>query len=66
LGDASISAKMIQMAKEVIIIMDHSKIGVEALCKISQFDQISAIVCDRDAPQSWKPYLENIEWITAD
>jgi DeoR/GlpR family transcriptional regulator of sugar metabolism len=57
---------MIQVAKETIILADHSKIGVEALCNISQLDQIQAIVCDQDAPPAWKPYLENIDWLIAD
>ncbi|NOU87980.1 DeoR family transcriptional regulator [Paenibacillus sp. LMG 31460] len=66
LEEASISAKMIQVAKEAIILADHSKIGAEALCKFSKLDQINAIICDLDAPQSWEPFLENIDWITAD
>ncbi|KRF42186.1 DeoR/GlpR family DNA-binding transcription regulator [Paenibacillus sp. Soil787] len=65
LDDSSISAKMIQVAKETIILVDHSKIGVETLCKVSGMDQINAIVCDQNAPQSWKPNLQNIDWITA-
>ncbi len=63
LEESAISSKMIQVAKETIIVADHSKIGVEALCKFSQLDQIHAIVCDQEAPSSWKPYLENIDWI---
>lgn len=66
LEDYSISSKMIQVAKETIILADHSKIGIEALCKFSQLDHIHAIVCDQAAPPSWKPYLENIDWIIAD
>ncbi|BBH19502.1 DeoR family transcriptional regulator [Paenibacillus baekrokdamisoli] len=66
LEESSISAKMIQVAKEKIILADHSKIGAEALCKFSQLDQINAIVCDHEAPQSWRSFLEHIDWITAD
>lgn len=57
---------MIQVAKETYILADHSKIGVEALCKFSKLDKIKAIVCDQAAPASWKPYLENIDWNLAD
>ncbi|MCZ8510937.1 DeoR/GlpR family DNA-binding transcription regulator [Paenibacillus filicis] len=65
LEESSISAKMIQVAKEKIILADHSKIGAEALCKFAQLDQINAIVCDHEAPLSWRTSLENIDWITA-
>ncbi|MFD0693446.1 DeoR/GlpR family DNA-binding transcription regulator [Paenibacillus sp. GCM10027628] len=66
LEESSISAKMIQVAKEKIILADHGKIGAEALCKFAQLDQINVIVCDQQAPQSWNSSLENIEWITSD
>ncbi|BFH62543.1 DeoR/GlpR family DNA-binding transcription regulator [Paenibacillus azoreducens] len=66
LEESSISSKMIQVAKEAIILVDHSKIGLEALCKFSQLDQVHAIVCNQEEPASWKPYLENIDWINAD
>ncbi|MCJ8012624.1 DeoR/GlpR family DNA-binding transcription regulator [Paenibacillus sp. KQZ6P-2] len=66
LEESSFSAKMIQVAKETIILVDHSKIGVEALCKFSQLEQIHAIVCDQEEPASWKSYLENIDWIIVD
>ncbi|WP_152393831.1 DeoR/GlpR family DNA-binding transcription regulator [Paenibacillus guangzhouensis] len=65
LEESSISAKMIQAAKETMIVIDSSKIGVEALCKFSTLEQIHAIVCDQEPPSSWKPYLDNIDWITA-
>lgn len=65
LEESSISSTMIQVAKETIIVADHSKIGVEALCKFAQLDQIHAIVCDQEMPPSWRPYLDNIDWIAA-
>jgi len=65
LEESAISSKMMQVAKEAIIVVDHSKIGAEALCKFSQLDQVNAIVCNQEAPASWKPYLDNIDWIAA-
>lgn len=64
LEESAISKKMIEVAKEVIIIVDHSKIGIEALCKVSPLTGIDVIVCDQDVPSAWKPSVENIEWIT--
>ena len=66
LEDSGISGKMLLAAKEKIIVADHSKIGVEALCKITSLKQIDVVVCDRSAPPSWKPYLENIDWLIPD
>lgn len=66
LEDSGMSKKMIEIAKEVVIVVDHSKIGIEALSKISPFKGIDIIICDQDAPSDWEPHLKNVEWITAD
>ncbi|RNB89703.1 DeoR/GlpR transcriptional regulator [Brevibacillus fluminis] len=63
--EAAISRKMIGVAKEVIILVDHSKLGIEALCKISPLQEIDVIVCDQEVPNGWESQLEQIEWITA-
>lgn len=64
LEEASFSSKMIQVAKETIILADHSKIGIEALCKVATLEQMSAVICDQPAPSSWSSYLEHLDWIT--
>ncbi|MED4750686.1 DeoR/GlpR family DNA-binding transcription regulator [Brevibacillus choshinensis] len=66
LEESAISKKMIEVAKEVIVIVDQSKIGIEALCKISPLQGADVIVCDQDVPLSWKPHVEKIEWILAE
>ncbi|MGD8190723.1 DeoR/GlpR family DNA-binding transcription regulator [Brevibacillus ginsengisoli] len=63
--EAGISQKMIEVAKEAIILVDHSKIGIEAFCNISAVNGVNVIVCDQDVPPAWKAQMENIEWITA-
>lgn len=62
--EAAISQKMMEVAKEAIIIVDHSKIGIEAFCNISSLNGVDMIVCDQEIPSAWKEHVENIGWIT--
>ncbi|MGG1659239.1 hypothetical protein [Brevibacillus sp. NRS-1366] len=66
LTECLISKKMIKVSKEVIVLADQSKIGIEAFGKIVPLEKISVILCDEDAPQAWVSKLgEDIVWMTA-
>ncbi|AWX55644.1 DeoR/GlpR transcriptional regulator [Brevibacillus brevis] len=65
LEESAISRKMIEVAKEAVILVDHSKLGMEAFCKVSPIHGVDVIVCDQDMPAAWKKQIDSIEWITA-
>ncbi|MDF1510273.1 DeoR/GlpR family DNA-binding transcription regulator [Robertmurraya sp. DFI.2.37] len=68
LNETVISQRMISSAKEVIVLADHSKFGVDAFYKMASFDQVDAVVCSEPLPSSWEahPSLENINWIVSE
>ncbi|MCJ7842230.1 DeoR/GlpR family DNA-binding transcription regulator [Lederbergia sp. NSJ-179] len=67
-NESSISKLAATNAKEVIVLADHSKIGVQSFTKITTLDQVDAIICDKKQPPSWEVVLEqkNVDWIMAD
>lgn len=67
INEASLSNKIMKNAKEVIVVADHSKIGVRNFYKISELQEVNAIVCDAAAPDEWKDKLDQyeIDWIKA-
>ncbi|WP_199616436.1 DeoR/GlpR family DNA-binding transcription regulator [Paenibacillus alkalitolerans] len=68
MNDSVISRMAISNAKEVIVLADHSKIGIQAFCHIAPLEAVDVIVCDLDHPRAWSQELElkGIVWITAD
>ncbi|WP_165444989.1 DeoR/GlpR family DNA-binding transcription regulator [Gracilibacillus phocaeensis] len=66
LNETVISKEMIKRSKEAIVLADHSKIGVDAACNMSSFDQVDVIICSEAKPKGWKRKdFENINWIKA-
>ncbi|KZN97393.1 DeoR/GlpR family DNA-binding transcription regulator [Aeribacillus pallidus] len=68
LTETSVSQEMIHVSKEIILLVDHSKIGVDAFCKICPLEKVDVIVCDQPIPKGWKNHKKTngINWITAD
>lgn len=68
MNEAMMSKAMIEAAKEIIVLSDHSKLGVDAFCKICPIEGVNAIVCTTDMPGSWREskLFQNINWIIAD
>ncbi|MFF3023187.1 DeoR/GlpR family DNA-binding transcription regulator [Gottfriedia sp. NPDC057948] len=62
-----VSRKMVEVSKQVILLTDYSKIGVDTFCKVCSLEKVDAIVCDHSFPEEWKEHsiLEEIEWIQA-
>lgn len=46
MAEATIKQAMIKAAREVILLADHTKIGVESLVKIADVDQIDRLITD--------------------
>jgi len=67
LNESLLSQVMIQVAKEVIVLADHSKIGVRAFCQIAELEAIDMVICDQPYPKAWKKELESkgVHWMTA-
>lgn len=67
MNDSVISRAIISRAKEVIVLADYSKMGIQAFCHITTMEHIDVIVCDQPYPASWGQELElkGITWIDA-
>jgi len=54
-------------SKEVIIVADHSKVGVRNFYKIADIENVNVLVSDAQAPNEWSNSLNEygIEWIKA-
>lgn len=66
INDSIISKLVIASAKEVIVLLDHSKVGIQAFCHIAPLDAIDVVICDKQYPVLWQQELERqgIAWIT--
>ena len=66
-NEANLSKKIMENSKEVIIVADHSKIGVRNFYKIADIENVNVIVSDAGAPNEWNNSLNEygIEWIKA-
>ncbi|MBR2568627.1 MAG: DeoR/GlpR transcriptional regulator [Paenibacillus sp.] len=67
MNDTVISKAAAANAKEVIVLADYSKMGIQAFCHITPLDQVDVVVCDQPYPPSWGQELElkGITWIVA-
>ncbi|WP_156291960.1 DeoR/GlpR family DNA-binding transcription regulator [Oceanobacillus salinisoli] len=67
-NESMISKKMISVSKEIIVLADSSKLGVDAFCKFGSLEDMNAIVCDSPQPDSWQGnhLVKNIDWILAE
>lgn len=64
---SNLSKEIMGIAKEVIIVADHSKIGVRNFYKIAELDEVHVIISDATAPNEWNDILSQYEihWIKA-
>lgn len=67
LHETFVSRKMVEVSKQVIMLTDYSKIGVDTFCKVCPLEKVDAIVCEQAFPAEWKnvPSLREIHWIQA-
>ncbi|AOT69430.1 DeoR family transcriptional regulator [Geosporobacter ferrireducens] len=65
--EGTLSRKLIMHAKEVIVMADHSKLGVRNFYRIVDIDAVHAVICDKEPPKEWQDDLNDkcITWITA-
>ncbi|WP_312473526.1 DeoR/GlpR family DNA-binding transcription regulator [Neobacillus sp.] len=65
LHEALVSRKMVEVAKQVILLTDYSKFGVDTFCKVCPLEKVDVIVCEQPFPEEWRndSKLEEINWI---
>ncbi len=68
INESMVSRIMTEVAKEVVVLADRSKIGVQAFCKIVSLDAVDVIISDQEPPSSWQAELEErgITWMITD
>ncbi|MNI98885.1 Glucitol operon repressor [compost metagenome] len=68
LNETYISKLLAEAAREVIVLADQSKIGVQSFAKIITLDDVNIIVSDQEYPKDWEDQLENngIFWISCE
>ncbi|MBS4190440.1 DeoR/GlpR transcriptional regulator [Bacillus sp. FJAT-49705] len=67
LHESLVSRKMVEVSKQVIMLTDYSKMGVDTFCKICPLEKVDVIVSDQPFPEEWRSHskLEEIDWIEA-
>ncbi|CRK85006.1 DeoR/GlpR family DNA-binding transcription regulator [Neobacillus massiliamazoniensis] len=67
LNESLVSRIMVDVSKQIILLADHSKLGVDTFCKICPLEKVDMIVCDQPFPDTWKNDLKiyETEWIEA-
>ncbi len=66
-NEASLSKKIMKNSKEIIVVADHSKVGVRNFYKIAELNEVNVIVSDKEAPNEWNDILNQseIHWVVA-
>lgn len=67
LHETLVSRKMVEVSKQVILLTDYSKIGVDTFSKVCPLEKVDVIVCEQPFPEEWRNHskLEDINWIQA-
>ncbi|WZL73987.1 DeoR/GlpR family DNA-binding transcription regulator [Clostridiaceae bacterium 35-E11] len=67
MNEASLTQKIMENAKEVVVVADHSKIGVRNFYKICEIEETHMIVSDENPPKEWEEFLgkNEMKWIKA-
>ena len=58
---ADVERRMIEVADEVILAVDHAKFGIEALARVCDVDDIDVIVTDQGVDDETRGWLESLE-----
>lgn len=66
-NEASMSQLFARCAQRVVVLADHSKLGVTTFARIMSFDGVEAIICDVECPDEWKDAVDQsgVQWIAA-
>lgn len=66
--DGMVKRKMIKQAKQVIVLADHTKLGITEFFRFADFADIDLLITDRTPPKEFLDLLQkhNVELLTAD
>ncbi|MNC47962.1 HTH-type transcriptional repressor GlcR [compost metagenome] len=59
--EAATKRKMIAVAKQAILLADHSKIGQVSFCKVADLHEIDHFILDSETPDSFIRGLEALD-----
>lgn len=64
--EASLTKMLINNAKESMVLVDSTKVGVINLYKVADIFDTDVVICDNDVPEQWMEELrrKNVEWIS--
>jgi DeoR/GlpR family transcriptional regulator of sugar metabolism len=64
---ACLSQRMLNHAREGIVVADDSKLGVDGFYKIADLKEVHTFICNRETPGEWQQQVANdkIRWIVA-
>ncbi|GAB3064176.1 DeoR/GlpR family DNA-binding transcription regulator [Salinicoccus sesuvii] len=64
--ECMISKKMIEAAKEVVVLADGSKLGTNTFCKFGALEDVDIVVSEVAMPASWQgnEKFRTVEWMT--
>ena len=66
--DGVVKRKMIKQADQVIVLADHTKLGVTGFFRFADLQDVDILITDRTPPASFRELLDrhNVELLTAD
>ncbi|MFT8321158.1 MAG: DeoR/GlpR family DNA-binding transcription regulator [Bacillus sp. (in: firmicutes)] len=66
--DGAVKRKMMQQAKQVIVLADHSKIGITEFYQFAKLDEIDLVITDKEPNQAFIQLLteHNVELLVVD
>lgn len=59
--EAATKRKMIAVAKQTILLADHSKIGQISFCKVADLQEMDHCILDTGTPDSFRRQLEKLD-----
>lgn len=63
-----VKRKMIKQAKQVIVLADHTKLGITDFFRFANLNDIDLLITDKTPPKAFRDLLNknNVELLTAD
>jgi DeoR/GlpR family transcriptional regulator of sugar metabolism len=67
INEAAMSRAFAAAAQEVVVLGDHSKLGISSFAHIIPFEKADVIISEKSCPAEWLPVLEEkrVQWIEA-
>jgi len=58
---------MVEVSKQVIMLTDSSKMGVDTFCKVCPLEKLDVVVSEQPIPEAWRNHqkLGKLNWIQA-